>query len=168
MSASAALSRSEVLSTFRGILREISRQYTARNNNPMWRDAALIEFRMGAKLSDQTEVARAIHNLRDMYTYLRSCREHREMMQRYWPITALTEEQKLARTAGTVGLQLPKMMDDEAWAKLNAGKDGKESEVKAEPQPHEQQTLPDQLDPPAGFQEALKMVAEANKQRKDE
>ncbi|KAJ3047184.1 hypothetical protein HK097_000160 [Rhizophlyctis rosea] len=134
-------------------------QYTARNSNPLWRHAALTEFRAGAKLSGEGNIARATANARDVYSYLRSCREHRHMMNTYWPTSALTEEQKLARTAGTVGFQLPKMMDDEAWAKLNKKGDGAEQESL----PHEQQRLPEQLDLPAGFQEALKMVADAGK-----
>lgn len=45
-------------------------------------------------------------------------------MRLYWPISDLSDDEKRTRTANTVGLQLPTMMGDEEWARLNKGAKG--------------------------------------------
>ncbi|KAJ3296245.1 hypothetical protein HK104_001810 [Borealophlyctis nickersoniae] len=102
--------RSETLSTFRGILREISKQYTRVNNNRVWHKTAVDAFRTGAN-STGDAAERALADAKDVLTYMRSSRVHREMMEQYWPTKGLSQEELLRRTANTVGLSLPKTVE---------------------------------------------------------
>lgn len=43
----------------------------------------------------------------DSLVYLRSNRQYKELMDRYWPTSDLTTQEKLKRTANTVGFSLP-------------------------------------------------------------
>ncbi|TPX60003.1 hypothetical protein PhCBS80983_g02058 [Powellomyces hirtus] len=101
--------KTEILGLYRGILREVSRQYTARNQNRMWHDEIVAGFKSGVQLSNPAQIQIRLTRARNLHAFLRSNRTHRELVERYWPISSMTEEEKLSRTANTVGLSLPKM-----------------------------------------------------------
>ncbi|TPX71091.1 hypothetical protein SpCBS45565_g01300 [Spizellomyces sp. 'palustris'] len=108
-----AVTRSDILSTYRGILREVSKQYTHRNKNRVWHNEVVARFRAGATLSDPVTIEESVKDARNILTFMRSNREHRNLVERYWPATGLSNEEKLTRTANTVGLSLPKMFGAE-------------------------------------------------------
>ncbi|KAI9017526.1 hypothetical protein BC832DRAFT_521788, partial [Gaertneriomyces semiglobifer] len=97
-----------ILSTFRGILREVSKQYTPRNNNRLWHNEVVSQFRAGSTLTDENAIRQKLMDAQNVLIFMRSNREHRDLMDRYWPTTGLSNEEKLTRTANTVGLSLPK------------------------------------------------------------
>ncbi|KAI8817200.1 uncharacterized protein EV422DRAFT_542855 [Fimicolochytrium jonesii] len=140
MSATTA-TKSEVLSVFRGMLREVSKQYTRRNNNKLWHNEVVTKFRAGAAERDPSVVATNVGHAKNVYAFMRSNRSHREMVERYWPISGLTEEEKLTRTANTVGLSLPKMFGaGETWADSGAA-GGEKAAVEPELAPEVKEAL---------------------------
>ncbi len=44
---------------------------------------------------------------KDLGIYLSSTRVYKELMNQYWPISTIDEQERLTRTANKVGFQLP-------------------------------------------------------------
>ncbi|KAJ3159726.1 hypothetical protein HDU86_001376 [Geranomyces michiganensis] len=105
----ATTTRSEVLGLYRGILREVSKQYTPRNKNRMWHDEVVATFKSGAGATDAVDVRNRILRAKNLHAFMTSNRTHRELVERYWPVSGMTEGEKLKRTANTVGFSLPKI-----------------------------------------------------------
>ncbi|KAJ3174074.1 hypothetical protein HDU88_000041 [Geranomyces variabilis] len=105
----AAATKSEVLGLYRGILREVSKQYTPRNNNRMWHNEVVATFKSGAGATDAVDVRNRILQAKNFHAFMTSNRTHRELVERYWPVSGMTEGEKLKRTANTVGFSLPKI-----------------------------------------------------------
>ncbi|KAI8899919.1 hypothetical protein BC833DRAFT_518934, partial [Globomyces pollinis-pini] len=83
---------------FKGLLKEVNIQLVARNQNKYWKDQLIDAY----KSNNRTE-----QDAKDILTYFTSNRNHREMMERYWPVSTLTPEEKIKRTANKVGFSLP-------------------------------------------------------------
>ncbi|KAI8803982.1 hypothetical protein BJ742DRAFT_469801 [Cladochytrium replicatum] len=98
-------------SVLRCILREVNTQITKRNGNPVFRNAVLRLHRV--PVSSPQEGQQRLKDAQDFLTYLKSSREHEELMQKYWPTTGLTSEEKLQRTVNRVGLTMPKLFVEE-------------------------------------------------------
>ncbi|KNE59820.1 hypothetical protein AMAG_05276 [Allomyces macrogynus ATCC 38327] len=96
---STATTRS-VASVYRGLLREVNHQITKKNGSVQWLAYVRAEFR-----NPKAKIVDAENAL----LFLRSNRTHRELLAAYFP--TLDEEERITRTAGKVGLQLPKMFD---------------------------------------------------------
>ncbi|KAI9093016.1 hypothetical protein DFS34DRAFT_631287 [Phlyctochytrium arcticum] len=107
------LPKSEVLGLYRGILREIGKQFTIRNGNRVWHTEAVRKFRNGAQLTHPNQIQESLMDARNILHFLQSNRTHRELIERYWPSHNLTGDERLTRTANTVGLQLPKMFGED-------------------------------------------------------
>ncbi|KAI8923420.1 hypothetical protein BC831DRAFT_471174 [Entophlyctis helioformis] len=103
--------RAEVLSTYRGILREVTKQYVRFNGNLFWRQQVMATYRMRASKDVEPKVLRGfVTDGENLLSYLRSGREHKEMMERYWPTSGLTTSEKLTKTANKVGFAMPKRL----------------------------------------------------------
>ncbi|KAJ3011022.1 hypothetical protein HKX48_007068 [Thoreauomyces humboldtii] len=113
--------KSEILDIYRGILREVARQFTRRNNNDMWHKEVVSRFRVGSTLSGRSEIETQLKHARNVHAMMRSNHIHRGLVTRYWPVSGMTEEQRLTKTANTVGLSMPKLfgsaeaLADEPW-----------------------------------------------------
>ncbi|KAI9332365.1 hypothetical protein BDR26DRAFT_869372 [Obelidium mucronatum] len=105
-------SKQVILSTFRSILRQINKQYTIRNDNTHWKQGAISEYR-----KHQTNARAPVHLLQlnavDFLAFLEAKREHKRLVDEYWPASQLTEAEKLGRTAGMVGLSMPRALKHE-------------------------------------------------------
>ncbi|KAL2913786.1 hypothetical protein HK105_206665 [Polyrhizophydium stewartii] len=94
--------------TYRAILREVNKQYVRRNGNQFWSAQVKAGFRKGAAATDTAEVHARRRDAENLLTYLQSNREYKELMERYWPSSSLTPQEKIERTANRVGLTAPK------------------------------------------------------------
>ncbi|EGF81009.1 hypothetical protein BATDEDRAFT_24622 [Batrachochytrium dendrobatidis JAM81] len=100
-----------VLSTYRGLLREVNRQFVVKNNNSFWRMQVIAQFRIGKGITDPSRALAKRRQAQNVLMYLKSSREYKELMERYWPVSTLTEQEKIAKTANRVGLAVPKPVE---------------------------------------------------------
>ncbi|KAJ3405610.1 hypothetical protein HDU80_001089 [Chytriomyces hyalinus] len=107
------VSRVAVLSTYRGILRQISQQYSHRNGTMLWHSATVAEYRKHSIDMDPASVAVAQLNALNLLSYLSSRREHKRLIEEYWPASTLTPAEKNTRTANFVGLSMPRPLRDD-------------------------------------------------------
>ncbi|KAJ3354453.1 hypothetical protein GGF32_002494 [Allomyces javanicus] len=109
---STATTRS-VASVYRGLLREVNHQITKKNGSVQWLAYVRAEFRNPkARLVDAENAL----------LFLRSNRTHRELLAAYFP--TLDDQERITRTAGKVGLQLPKMFDPDGEIASDAAQTG--------------------------------------------
>ncbi|KAF8946779.1 hypothetical protein BGZ47_011442 [Haplosporangium gracile] len=125
--ASVAAARSQSLSHFRRILKELHLQYTHPNElrtgtgllginvhaNKVWTDALKDSFRKNANESDPVKLQKLQTDGEDLAVYLESQRRHKELVERYNP--AFWDEEKglqVDKTAKMVGFEMPSEFDD--------------------------------------------------------
>lgn len=89
-------------SSYRQLLK-LTKALTLKNNNPLWVNA----------VTDPSQPPLKQPDLNALVSYLDACNNHKKMMELYWPVSDLTSEQKLTRTANTVGFALPEKFTDE-------------------------------------------------------
>ncbi|KAI8911645.1 hypothetical protein EDD86DRAFT_188647 [Gorgonomyces haynaldii] len=82
---------------------KLIRPLSQKNGNMVWQQHLEARFRVGGKQSDALA----------LYSFLEANKNHKEMMERYWPTSGLSNEEKLQKTAERVGLQLPKTFLDQ-------------------------------------------------------
>ncbi|KAJ3064419.1 hypothetical protein HDU98_012172 [Podochytrium sp. JEL0797] len=132
-----------ILSTFRTILRQINKQYTIRNQNTIWKQTAISQYRQHQHLAPSPSLSSTaaslspVHQLQlnalDLVAFLQSKAEHKRLVEEYWPASQLTETEKLSRTAGMVGLSMPKKLTEEetragggrTWTEIQAEEKGR-------------------------------------------
>ncbi|ORZ40525.1 hypothetical protein BCR44DRAFT_1425247 [Catenaria anguillulae PL171] len=95
-----------VTSLYRGLLREVNKQVTRKNNNPFWLHYLRQEFRTPHPASS---VPSRIQNAENALLFMKSNRTHRELLEFYFP--PMSEDERIKRTVARVGLQLPRMFD---------------------------------------------------------
>ncbi|KAF9931100.1 hypothetical protein FBU30_010846 [Linnemannia zychae] len=124
--ASAASTRSQSLSHFRRILKEIHIQYTNPkeltgkglyginvHNNKVWTVALKDAFRKNANETDPVRLQRLETDGEDLAIYLESQRRHKDLIERYNP--AYWDEEKglqVDKTAKMVGFEMPSEFDE--------------------------------------------------------
>ncbi|KAF9145644.1 hypothetical protein BGX30_007768 [Mortierella sp. GBA39] len=126
MASAAATARSQSLSHFRRILKELHLQYTHPNElrtgtgllginvhaNKVWTDALKDSFRKNANESDPVKLQKLQTDGEDLAVYLESQRLHKELVERYNP--AFWDEEKgmqVDKTAKMVGFEMPSEYD---------------------------------------------------------
>ncbi|KAI9352282.1 hypothetical protein DFJ73DRAFT_830443 [Zopfochytrium polystomum] len=111
----AAPSRASTLATFRALLREVTLQFTSRNGNPTWRNRLVTTYRsaLSEQRSHPSRVARQARDAEDLVIFLRATREHRRLVELYWPNAGLSQSEKTRRTAAVVGLNMPPPLRDD-------------------------------------------------------
>ncbi|KAI9179805.1 hypothetical protein H9P43_005136 [Blastocladiella emersonii ATCC 22665] len=92
---------------YRGLLREVTKQVTKKNNNPTWQRYLRAQFEVVP--ADAAQHRARLVDAENALLFLRSNRTHRELLEGYFPV--LAEDERIKRTAGKVGLQLPRMFD---------------------------------------------------------
>ncbi|KAJ3329364.1 hypothetical protein HDU76_008046 [Blyttiomyces sp. JEL0837] len=102
-----------VLSTFRGLMREVEKQYTSPNKNTVWKDHLISVYRQNAGLQDDRQIARNHLDATDILAFMKATREHKRLMEEYWPTVGISESERIERTAKTVGLNLPAPLRDD-------------------------------------------------------
>ncbi|ORY52008.1 hypothetical protein BCR33DRAFT_655764 [Rhizoclosmatium globosum] len=122
-------SKPALISTFRRILRQINKQYTVRNDNTYWKQGAITQYRSNKVISPETSVSLLQLNALDFLAFMEAKSEHKRLVEEYWPASQLTESEKLSRTAGMVGLSMPRKLKDE---ETKAGGGRTWSEIQAE------------------------------------
>ncbi|KAF9096952.1 hypothetical protein BGX29_010229 [Mortierella sp. GBA35] len=127
MASPAAATRSQSLSHFRRILKELHLQYTHPNElttgkglrginvhaNKVWTDALKDSFRKHATESDPVKLQKLQTDGEDLAVYLESQRQHKELVERYNP--AFWDEEKglqVDKTAKMVGFEMPSEFDE--------------------------------------------------------
>ncbi|KAI9222479.1 hypothetical protein BC828DRAFT_378361 [Blastocladiella britannica] len=99
--ASPTTATTSVTALYRGLLREVNKQVTKKNGNPLWRTYVAQQFRTAPEAH--------LTHAQNALLYLSSHRTHRELLEGYFP--KLSEDERLTRTVAKVGLQLPRMFD---------------------------------------------------------
>ncbi|KAF9903215.1 hypothetical protein EC991_004081 [Linnemannia zychae] len=122
-----AAARSQSLSHFRRILKEVHLQYTHPNeltpgkgllginvhSNKEWTDALKDSFRRNANETDPVKLQKLQTDGEDLAVYLESQRRHKELVERYNP--AFWDEEKglqVDKTAKMVGFEMPSEFDE--------------------------------------------------------
>ncbi|KAJ3217675.1 hypothetical protein HDU67_007498 [Dinochytrium kinnereticum] len=136
-------SRAEILSTFRSLLREVNSQvshplcatrpvvsassssasptkFTAKNGSKVWHAELVSTYKAARTISDKAIIIRRQAEANGLLSFLQASKEHRRLMNLYWPVSGMSNDEKLKRTANVVGLSLPKAvdMDGEAEAPI--------------------------------------------------
>ncbi|KAG0060949.1 hypothetical protein BGZ89_011853 [Linnemannia elongata] len=126
MASAAVTARSQSLSHFRRILRELHLQYTHPNelrtgtgllginvhSNKVWTEALKDSFRKNANESDPVKLQKLQTDGEDLALYFESQRRHKELVERYNP--AFWDEEKglqVGKTAKMVGFEMPSEFD---------------------------------------------------------
>ncbi|GJJ75670.1 hypothetical protein EMPS_08028 [Entomortierella parvispora] len=126
MASAAASSRSQGLTHFRRILREVHLQYTHPKDlqpgkghfginvhaNKVWTEALKEAFRNNANQTDPVELNKLYTDGEDLAVYLESQRQHKELVERYNP--SFWDEEKglqVEKTAKMVGFEMPSEFD---------------------------------------------------------
>ncbi|KAJ3106600.1 hypothetical protein HDU97_005965 [Phlyctochytrium planicorne] len=99
--------RFEILTTFRGILRHVNKQ----NGSRTWHDEVISNYKAAKSLSQESIIIRKQAEAKGLLDFLTASSEHKRLMNLYWPVSGLSAEEKLKRTANVVGLNLPKPLD---------------------------------------------------------
>ncbi|KAF8953396.1 hypothetical protein BGZ52_011810 [Haplosporangium bisporale] len=126
-----AATRTQALSHFRRILKEVHLQYTHPKEllakeltgkgllginvhaNKVWTDALKDTFRNNAKETDPVKLNKLSTDGEDLALYLESQRRHKELVERYNP--AFWDEEKglqVDKTAKMVGFEMPEAFDE--------------------------------------------------------
>lgn len=106
-----------MLSTYRQLLREIRQQYTKVAKHNTFEQELKTTFREHRQVADQTRLAELKENAENTLLFLRSTRQHKELLARYNP--ALMEQSKRIKlSANRVGLNLPNQYDPKNPAPL--------------------------------------------------
>ncbi|KAG0256206.1 hypothetical protein BG011_004700 [Mortierella polycephala] len=121
-----AATRSQSLSHFRRILKEVHLQYTHPNEftgkgllginvhaNKVWTEALKESFRKNANETDSVKLNKLHTDGEDLATYLESQRKHKELVERYNP--SFWDEEKglqVGKTAKMVGFEMPSEFDE--------------------------------------------------------
>ncbi|TPX30448.1 hypothetical protein SmJEL517_g06001 [Synchytrium microbalum] len=87
----------------RTVLREVNKQYTSRNNNPIWKNELLSQIRASSKL-ESAELKLAQQKLHDLAAFLKASRTHKELLLMYFPESQMSSEEHVRKTANRVGL----------------------------------------------------------------
>ncbi|KAI8923799.1 hypothetical protein BC831DRAFT_513928 [Entophlyctis helioformis] len=99
--------RAEVLSTYRGILREVTKQYVRFNGNLFWRQQVMATYRMRASKDVEPKVLRGfVTDGENLLSYLRSGRDDGALLANVWA----DDSEKLTKTANKVGFAMPKRL----------------------------------------------------------
>ncbi|KAI9207319.1 uncharacterized protein BJ171DRAFT_494238 [Polychytrium aggregatum] len=114
------VSKQQVLSVYRGLLREVNKQFTRTNQNLLWKTELTLQFRLAQSLESPEEIQRRFLDAKNTLTHLHAVRTHKHMMATYWPASGLTGQEKIERTAGKVGLALPEIQLNEEEADREA------------------------------------------------
>jgi len=110
-----------MLRTYRQLLREIRQQYTKVANHASFEHDLKEAFRNGRQVTDQARLAEMKENAENILLFLKSTRQHKELLERYNP--ALMEQSKrIELSAHRVGLNLPKQYDPSSPAPLEQPK----------------------------------------------
>ncbi|KAJ3416550.1 hypothetical protein HDV05_001287 [Chytridiales sp. JEL 0842] len=102
---------SHILQTYRSLLREIQKQYTRPNQNPLWKTTLITRYRTSLTLQDPHLVQKLHWNAVDLLSFLKATREHQRLMDEYFPVSQLSASEKVERTAGVVGLNMPRPLE---------------------------------------------------------
>ncbi|KAF5363603.1 hypothetical protein D9756_000683 [Leucocoprinus leucothites] len=94
---------SEYAQVYRGLLREVRKAAPAKPNQTI-----VTNFRSLLEQSRKTKNDVALQDTRNALLFLKSQREHQILVERYNPITSLTEQERIRKTANRVGLDVPK------------------------------------------------------------
>ncbi|KAG0374931.1 hypothetical protein BGX24_009749 [Mortierella sp. AD032] len=122
-----ATARSQSMSHFRRILKEVHLQYTHPNEltpgkgllginvhgNKVWTEALKDSFRKNANETDPVKLQKLQTDGEDLAVYLESQRQHKELVERYNP--AFWDEEKglqVDKTAKMVGFEMPTKFDE--------------------------------------------------------
>ncbi|KAG9322532.1 hypothetical protein KVV02_003044 [Mortierella alpina] len=124
--ASTAAARSQSLSQFRRILREVHLQYTHPNErtatgllgvnvheNKVWTEALKDAFRKNAGETDPVKLSKLHTDGEDLAVYMESQRSHQGLVERYNP--SFWDEEKglqVGKTATMVGFEMPKEFNE--------------------------------------------------------
>ncbi|KAF9570635.1 hypothetical protein EC968_001522 [Mortierella alpina] len=124
--ASTAAARSQSLSQFRRILKEVHLQYTHPSErtatgllgvtvhaNKVWTEALKDAFRKNAAEIDPAKLNKLHTDSEDLAVYMESQRRHQELVERYNP--SFWDEEKglqVDKTATMVGFEMPKEFDE--------------------------------------------------------
>ncbi|KAG0350690.1 hypothetical protein BC939DRAFT_499356 [Gamsiella multidivaricata] len=122
----ASTTRSQSLSHFRRILKEVHLQYTHPNeftgkglhginvhSNKVWTETLKDAFRKHANETDPAKLKKLDTDGEDMASYLESQRRHKELVERYNP--SFWDEEKglqVDKTAKMVGFEMPEKFDE--------------------------------------------------------
>ncbi|KAL7753948.1 hypothetical protein RI367_000881 [Sorochytrium milnesiophthora] len=98
----------EMRALYRGLLREVDRQFTKKNNNKTWRQYLRRRFEEGAAGTQTTPQALQLE-AENALLFLQSNRKHHELLEFYFP--TMREDERVTRTANRVGLQMPRLFD---------------------------------------------------------
>ncbi|KAJ2962689.1 hypothetical protein NQZ79_g2219 [Umbelopsis isabellina] len=110
-----------MLSTYRQLLREIRQQYTKIAKHNAFEQELKTAFRKHRQVTDQTRLIELKENAENTLVFLRSTRQHKELLERYNP--ALMEQSKrIELSANRVGLNLPHQYDPKNPAPLEQPK----------------------------------------------
>ncbi|KAL9712650.1 hypothetical protein Ac2012v2_003887 [Leucoagaricus gongylophorus] len=86
---------------YRGLLRELGRTKGQRNQE------IATCFRSWLGQAQRAANIEALQDADNALQFLRSQREHQVLVQRYNPLTSLTEQERIRKTANRVGLDVP-------------------------------------------------------------
>ncbi|KAI9281137.1 hypothetical protein BY458DRAFT_584079 [Sporodiniella umbellata] len=101
---------SKSLSIYRGLLREVNRQYTRGANNPTFAQELKATYRNNQHITDSAKIALLNGHAENTLTFLSSTREHKELREMYSAIV-LEQKRKIELSANRVGLNLPREYD---------------------------------------------------------
>lgn len=88
-------------------------QYTKINENKLWVNEIKRVFRQNQHVTNKEHTALLQMNALDMITYLDGVKMHKTYSDAYFSVSKLSGAEKLKRTAGVVGFELPKTYDAE-------------------------------------------------------
>ncbi|KAH6914972.1 hypothetical protein BKA70DRAFT_1419927 [Coprinopsis sp. MPI-PUGE-AT-0042] len=93
---------------YRGILRELRRSLDpSRKVNPVIKS----QFRSVVESLRKADNAQGLTDIDSTVLFLKSQREHKRLLDRYNPLSDLTEQERIKATARRVGLNVPKPVD---------------------------------------------------------
>jgi Complex1_LYR-like len=98
--------------TYRTLLKLI-KPITARNNNTVWESYLKSQYAVLDSPSSSLDLKTRQSDAEALVSYMSACQTHKEMIERYWPTSDMSGEEKLRQTANTVGFSLPTKYTDE-------------------------------------------------------
>ncbi|KAI8968334.1 hypothetical protein BDF20DRAFT_827928 [Mycotypha africana] len=101
------MSASRSLSIYRGLLKEVTQQYTKGANNPLYAQELKSAYRKNKNVTDPEEIQILNNDAENVLTFLTSSRKHKELREMYSTIV-MEQRKKIELSAKRVGLNLPK------------------------------------------------------------
>ncbi|OAD68399.1 hypothetical protein PHYBLDRAFT_188731 [Phycomyces blakesleeanus NRRL 1555(-)] len=101
---------SQVLNSYRHLLREVNIQYTKGANNDTFAKELKSIFRQNKDVTDPKKVSALVQNADNVLIFLKSSRQHKILRDQYAAIV-LEQKKRIEMSAHRVGLELPKPYD---------------------------------------------------------